>query len=81
MVTSRNPQEFLERSGLADARVPPRPRLAIGELLVHTLPLDAPMPEQGVLEVYEGNAPDTQPVDRGAAKPWPNQVDNHGQEG
>jgi hypothetical protein len=70
MATSRSPREFLERRGLFRAHVPPRPRLDVDALLVHTAPLQTPPhPEQRVLRHLEGEPP----PDRQETQPWPDQ--------
>lgn len=76
MAFSRNAQEYLERKGLVNTVWPPRPRLDVSSLLVNSLPLGKPEPTQYVLERYEGWTP----PDRGMTKPWPNQVDDYGQD-
>ncbi len=70
MATSRSSREFLERRGLVRANVPPRPRLDVSQLLIHSVPLDTPpQPEQAVLRELEGE----HPPDRQETRPWPNQ--------
>jgi hypothetical protein len=65
---SRSALEFMERTGMVQLQVP-RPRLAPGALLVHSLPMQHAQLIQPVLRGYEG-APNP---DRGSARPWPDQ--------
>ncbi len=76
MAFSRNAREYLERKGLLRSHAMPAPRLHVDGLKVHGLPLSKPLPQQGVLEQYEGE----EPPDRGIAKPWPNQVEPYGED-
>jgi hypothetical protein len=79
MAVSRNALEYLERKGLVNAAAwPPRPRLAVTDLLVNVLPAGKPDPTQEVLVQYEGVGGET--PDRGAARPWPNQVSEYGED-
>lgn len=65
---SRTPLEFLRRHGLSLETTRPRPRLAINELLVHTVGLTSPpLPSPEVLIGEEGDPP----PDRGLTRPWP----------
>ena len=66
---SRSASEVLRRTGLTDD---PRqgPRVNLTDLLVHTIPLQAPRPSEPVLRELEGlPAPD-----RGETQPWPIQT-------
>lgn len=69
MATSRSAVEFMRRAGMHPALANPAPRLNVGDLLVHTIPLDTPKPSQDALAVYEGDPP----PDRGDTRPWPDQ--------
>lgn len=69
MATSRSAVVFMGRAGLHPNLPAPAPRLAPDLLLVHTVPLASPRPDQGSLLGYEG----LPPPDRGASKPWPDQ--------
>ena len=69
MATSRSAVEFMSRSGLHPLLAKPAPRLSVGDLLVHTVPLDTPLPSQETLVAYEGDPP----PDRGGTRPWPDQ--------
>ncbi len=64
---SRSSLEILRRSGLSDEPIGPRPRLDLGGLLVHTIPLGPPKPSFGVLLDLEGDPP----PNRGITRPWP----------
>lgn len=69
---SRNPVPFLRRKGFILESSRPRPRLDIRALLVNTVPLTSGnTPSAGVLTQYEGMPP----PDRGATRPWPQQVE------
>lgn len=71
MAITRNPIEYMRRHGLVDEPARPRPRLDVGALLVHSVPLSSPpKPAQSVLEGFEGNPP----PDRGTARAWPGQL-------
>lgn len=70
MAVSRSALEYLRRRGLIEDGLRPRPRLAIEDLKVHTVPLSSPpMPSMPVLQDFEGMPP----PDRGASRPWPGQ--------
>jgi len=70
MAVSRSPREFLERVGLLRATIPPNSRLAVGDLLIHKIPLASPPgPLQEILIKYEGEPP----PDRGITHPWADQ--------
>lgn len=69
MTVSRNPVEFLRRHAFVNEPPQPKPRLDVGALLVHTIPLAKPKPAQEVLQQFEGMPP----PDRGTARAWPDQ--------
>jgi hypothetical protein len=71
MAVSRSPQEYLERAGLTEAALPPRPRLNLGDLLISQIPVETF--DQASLRNYDGPTAEGHP-DAGAAKPWPNQT-------
>ena len=67
MPRSRSSLQFLRRQGLTPQAGRPAPRLAVDELLVHTLPLKTPKPLTSQLVSVEGEPP----PDRGITHPWP----------
>lgn len=67
---SRNPFPFLERLGIFGAFSRPAPRLDVGALLVHRIPLQPPLPSADVLRAFVAGEP---PPDRGETGPWPPQ--------
>lgn len=71
MPVSRSGRDFLKRHGMVEATSRPAPRLDIGSLLAHHLPLTSPpQPSQEVLQALEG----CEVPDRGATRPWPGEV-------
>jgi hypothetical protein len=70
MAQSRTALDYVRRKGLSIEALRPRPRLAVDELLVHSVPLASPpMPSQTVLRMGEGDTP----PDHGLSVPWPGQ--------
>lgn len=65
-IVSRSAAEFMRRHGMVSEPESPAPRLDLRNLLVHTAPAPASIPEH-TLEGYEGDPP----PDRGTARPWP----------
>ena len=67
MATSRSARAFLERKGLVQTRRYPVPRLAPYKMLVHSIPLETPLPSPSLQVDAEGDPP----PDRGNLAPWP----------
>ena len=65
MAVSRSAIEFLRRQGIEPTRVTVRPRLAIDDLLVHTIPVEKPLAD---VRMHATGCP---PPDRGRTGPWP----------
>mgnify|MGYP000961812546 CR=1 FL=1 len=67
MYDQKSGRAFLERTGLIPAHSNPEPRLAPCTHLVHTIPLQAPLPPPALTQLaWEAYAPD-----RYQAQAWP----------
>lgn len=70
MYDTKSGLTFLQRSGLLPTHSNPEPRIQPCSLLVHTTPLEAPLPPPAaILEVREQGAPD-----RYVSQQWPHET-------
>ena len=64
---SKSGLTFLRRAGLVPTPASPTPAIEPGALLVHSIPLQAPLP----LPAYQGPLLGQPEPDRGPAQHWP----------
>lgn len=60
---------FLERAGIVNAFRGPSPGMTPAALRVHSVPLEAPLPDPALLGAEAGSPP----PDRGETGPWPHE--------
>lgn len=68
MYDKKSGQMFLQRSGIIPTHKNPEPRIEPRALIVHSLPLEPPLPLPNLLYPEDG---DYSPPDRGQTVAWP----------